>query len=105
MNRLDSADAANKIIELGRNVAETVTRCSISMLVSRRDELESMVRNENNCLAKNMPPEISIIDNSNISNNYHLNPSGLHLNRKGDGAFALNMIKHIKAHPVSVTKK
>ena len=105
MNRLDSVDAANKIIELGRNVADTGTRYSISMLVSRRGELESMVRTENNCLAKNMPPEISIIDNSNISNNYHLNSSGLHLNRKGDGAIALNIIKHIKAHPVNVTKK
>ena len=52
-----------------------------------------------------MPPEISTIDNSNISNNYHLNSSGLHLNRKGDGALALNIIKHVKAHPVSVAKK
>ena len=95
MNSLDAEDIANKIIELGRNIADTGTRCSISMLISRRDELESMVRNVNNCLAKNMPPEISTIDNSNISNNYHLNSSGLHLNRKGDGALALNIIKHV----------
>ena len=101
MNSLDAEDVANKIIELGINIADTGTRCSIS----RRDELESMVRNVNNSLAKNMQPEISTIDNSNISNNYHLNSSGLHLNRKGDGALALNIIKHVKAHPVSVAKK
>ena len=52
-----------------------------------------------------MPPEICTIDNSNISNSYHLNSSGFHLNRKGDGALALTIIKHVKAHPVSVTKK
>ena len=52
-----------------------------------------------------MPPEISTIDNNNINNNYHLNSCGLHLNRKGDGALALNIIKHVKAHPVSVAKK
>ena len=78
MKSRDAEDVANKVIELGRNIADTGTRCSISMLISRRDELESMVRNVNNCLAKNMPPEISTIDNSNISNNYHLNSSGLH---------------------------
>ena len=105
MNSLDAEDVANKIIELGRNIADTGTRFSILMLVSRRDELESMVRNVNNRLAKNMPPEISTIDNSNISNNYHLNSSGLHLNRKGDGALALNIIKHVKVHPASVAKK
>ena len=64
-----------------------------------------MVRNVNNCLAKNVPPEINTMDNSNISNNHPLNSSGLHLNRKGDGALALNIIKHVKAHPVSVAKK
>ena len=105
MSSLDAEDVANKIIELGRNIADTGTRYSISMLISRRDELESMVRNVNNCLAKNMPPEISTIDNSNISNNYHLNSRGLHLNRKGDAAHALNIVKHAKAHPVSVAKK
>ena len=75
------------------------------MLISRRDELESMVRNVNNSLAKYMPPVISTIDNSNISDNYRLNSSCLHLNRKGDGALALNIIEHVKARPVSVTKK
>ena len=104
-NSLDAEDVANKIIELGRNIADTGTRCSILMLISRRDELEFMVRNVNSCLAKNMPPDISTIDNRNISNNYHLTSSGLHLNRKGDGALALNIIKHVKAHPVSVAKK
>ena len=52
-----------------------------------------------------MPPEINTINNSNISNNYHLNSSGLHLNSKRDGALALNIIKHVKAHPVGVAKK
>ena len=37
VNSLDTEDVANKIIELGRNVADTGTRCSISILVSTRD--------------------------------------------------------------------
>ena len=45
MNSLDAEDVANKRIELGRNIADTGTRCSILMLISRRGELKSMVRN------------------------------------------------------------
>ena len=32
-------------------------------------------------------------------NGYHLNGSGLHLNRKGDAALARNFINHIKNKP------
>ena len=46
MNGLYGEDVANKILKLGQNVASPGTRCSISILVSRRDELESMVRNK-----------------------------------------------------------
>ena len=60
MNSLDAEDVANKIIELGRNMADTGPRCSISMLISRRDELESMVRNVNNCLAKNNHQKLAL---------------------------------------------
>ena len=52
LNSLDTEDLANKIIELGKNVANTGTRCFISMLISRRDEPESMVRNVNNSQPK-----------------------------------------------------
>ena len=47
-----------------------------------------------NCLLNES--EITIIDNSNITLN-HLNRSGLHLNKRGDGALALNIINFIKA--------
>ena len=95
---LDAEQIADKIFELGRNIVNSGTSCTISTLVERQNELNSMVRDVNKFLLQNLPRELSIIDNSNLAAGYHLNVSGLHLNRNGDGALALNIIRHIKSH-------
>ena len=46
-------------------------------------------------LKKNLPSKIELIDHSSITEG-HLNGSGLHLNQRGDGALAFNLIKHIR---------
>ena len=60
-----------------------------------------MVRKVNNILEKLIKSEtnIDIIDNDNIRSEYHLNSSGLHLNRKGDVALARNYISYLKSSP------
>ena len=98
LNELNAEQIADKIFELGRKIVNSGTSCTISTLVERQDELNSMVRDVNKFLIQNLPRELSIIDNSNLTASYHLNASGLHLNRKGDGALALNIIRHIKSH-------
>ena len=43
-NELDAEQIANKVFELGRNIVNSGTSCTISTLVERQDELNSMVR-------------------------------------------------------------
>ena len=49
----------------------------------------------NKILSESLSESIAFIDNSNIELG-HLNRSGLHLNRRGNGAFAYNLINPIK---------
>ena len=94
-------EVAEKIIHLGRNIVNKGTACTISMLTTRSDGLNPMVRKVNNILEKLIKSEtnIDIIDNDNIQSEYHLNSSGLHLNRKGDAALARNYISYLKSSP------
>ena len=46
-------------------------------------------------LKKSLPSKIELIDHSSITEG-HLNGSGLHLNQRGDGAMAFNLMKHIR---------
>ena len=55
-----------------------------------------MVRDVNKFLIQNLPHELSIIDNSNLTASYHLNASNL--NRQGIGELALNITRHVKSH-------
>ena len=94
-------EVAEKIINLGRNIVNKGTACTVSMPTTRSDGLNPMVRKVNNILEKLIKSErnIDIIDNDNIRSEYHLNSSGLHLNRKGDAALALNYISYLKSSP------
>ena len=94
-------EVAEKIINLGRNIVNKGTTCTVSMLTTRSDGLNPMVRKVNNILEKLIKSEtnIDIIDNDNIRSEYHLNSSGLHLNRKGDAALARNYISYLKSSP------
>ena len=71
--------------------------CSISLLTKRTDGLNPLVQQVNNLIEKGIESETNIdfINNDTISD-YHLNSSGLHLNRKGDAALARNIIQYIK---------
>ena len=59
--------------------------CSISLLTKRTDGLNPLVQQVNNLIEKGIESETNIdfINNDTISD-YHLNTSGLYLNRKGD---------------------
>ena len=94
-------EVAEKIINIGRNIVNKGTAFTISMLTTRSDGLNPMVRKVNNILEKLIKSEtnIDIIDNDNIRSEYHLNSSGLHLNRKGDAALARNYISYLKSSP------
>ena len=64
----------------------------------RTDGLNPLVQQVNSLIEKGLKSEsnIDFINNDTISE-YHLNSSGLHLNRKGDAALARNIIQYIKS--------
>ena len=83
-------DIANNIFNL-KTINSQGTKCSVSGTIRRDDKGEQI----NNYLKDLLPAECVLIDNNNISLS-HLNKSGLHLNRRGSGAFARNLISHIR---------
>ena len=54
LNELDAEQIADKIFELGRKIVNSGTSCTISTLVERQDELNSMVRDVNKFLIQNL---------------------------------------------------
>ena len=103
-NDLAQGASCNEVIQritnLTRNIVSNGMTCSVSMLTKRTDGLNPLVNQVNNLLEKAFESEarINIINNEAI-NEYHLNGSGLHLNRKGDAALTRNFINHIKNKP------
>ena len=93
-------EVSERIIDLGKNIVNKGMTCSISMLTKRTDGLNPLVQQVNNLIEKGLKSEsnIDFINNDTISE-YHLNSSGLHLNRKGDAALARNIIQYIKSRP------
>ena len=87
-------EIAKNIIALTKSAEQEGIKCAVSNIVKRDDHDLWNKAQIVNCLSND--PEVSIIDNSNITLN-HLNRSGLHLNKRGDGALALNIISFIKA--------
>ena len=79
---------------LGLTICQEHQQCSISSLMTRKGELNNNVKQVN---AKEIKTEtfIKLICNNNITSN-HLNNGGLHLNKMGDGALALNLINHVR---------
>ena len=68
----------------------------MSSLIQRNDELWEKGQKVNVALKRILPDQCSFfIDNSNI-NTSHLNRSGLHLNKRGSAALALNFINFIR---------
>ena len=71
------------------------------MLTRRADGFNPLVSQVKTILEKlaKSEPNIDLINIDNIRSDYHLNSSGLHLNRKGDAALARNYIQYLKSNP------
>ena len=86
-----------KIIKLADEIERNGKRCEISSIITRRGELNEKGKQVNERLH-------NIVDDSSslrfICNKIflfnHLDNGGLHLNKRGDGALALNFINHIR---------
>ena len=85
----------NDIFQLANKREECGIKCTISELITRRDENNEKVRLVNEAGRKKSKTNIGLVKHDNIIGN-HLNYGGLHLNRRGDGALVLNMINCIR---------
>ena len=92
---LTPRDTVHDIVRLAKYITGQGIKCSISSIIFRDDDLWMKGQAVNKILMESLPESIAFIDNSNIELG-HLNRSGLHLNRRGNGAFAYNLINHIK---------
>ena len=94
---LSPDDIAHNVVNLVKSVTSKGIKCSVSSLVQRNDELWEKDQKVNVALKRilHVPDQCSFIDNSNI-NTSHLNRSGLHPNKRGSAALALNFINFIR---------
>ena len=92
---LSPDDIARNVVNLVKSVTSEGIKCSVSSLIQRNDELWEKGQKVNVALKRILPDQCSFIDNSNI-NTSHLNRSGLHLNKRGSAALALNFINFIR---------
>ena len=88
-------DIANNVFNLVKTINSEGIKCSVSGVIRRDDELSEKGQQVNSYLKGLLPAQCMLIDNNNLSLS-HLNKSGLHLNRRGSGAFARNLITHIR---------
>ena len=88
-------DIAENIQILAKQITELGIGSSVSSIITRRDGLSEKASKVNVLLRKSLPSKIELIDHSSITEG-HLNGSGLHLNQRGDGAMAFNLMKHIR---------
>ena len=94
---LSPDDIAHNVINLVtcKSVTSEGIKCSVSSLIQRNNELWEKGQKVNVVLKRILPDQCSFIYNSNI-NTSHLNRSGLHLNKRGNAALALNFINFIR---------
>ena len=89
---------AEKIMEKGKKIEDHGIRCTISELVTRSDVsiYNNKVKSVNMKLKEiTAKTKIGFVEQSTIGYE-HLNFGGLHLNKRGDGALALNFIRYIR---------
>ena len=93
---MDSPEViVDKILSLTKMITSRGITYSISQIIVRDHKLWHKVSKVNDLLAKKVTEGISTINHDSITVE-HLNRSRLHLNRRGVGALAFNMIKFIK---------
>ena len=84
-----------QILEIARNVRNKGINCTVSFLIKRKDQYSLKVEEINNLLYRELPTGINIIKHENITAQ-RLNQGGIHLNKRGDGALALNFVNDIR---------
>ena len=90
----DTAEqVTNNITKLAYEIERHDIKCTVSSIITRKGELDSKVHQVNEELSSRF--KTKFVCNQNITLN-HLNNGGLHLNKRGDGALALNFINHIR---------
>ena len=96
LSKTSAGQVTDNILKLAAEIKKHGIKCSISSLITRKGELNK-VKQVNAKLAKEIKTDtcIKLICNNNITSN-HLNNEGLHLNKRGDRALALNLINHIR---------
>ena len=89
---------ADRITQIGKRIEDHGIKYIISELVTRNDvsTYNNKVKSVNNKLREiTAKTKIGFVEQSNIGYE-HLNFGGLHLNKRGDGALALNFIHYIR---------
>ena len=89
-----SKEVVSKIVSLTNKLKVHEINIVVSSLIIRSGPLNDKVIEVNELLKSNSD-KFEIVEHSNISGT-HLKGSGLHLNKRGDGALALNFIKCIR---------
>ena len=97
----NAKDVADKITNLTAVVSQKGIKCSVSEIIARDDELCGKVKDGNRILCEFLPEHIKLIFNNNIKVG-HLNRSGLHLNARGTGTLAYNLIQFMKSSDFSL---
>ena len=98
----NAKDVADRITNLAAVVSQKGIECSVSEIITRDDELWGKVKDVNRILHECLPEHIKLISNDNIVIVGHLNRSGLHLNGRGTGALAYNLIQFMKSPDFSL---
>ena len=94
----DDNEIAKKIAMLAKTMKTGDNAVYISGIIKRdNDKINKQMSNVNNFL-KGLCRDAGFlfIDNNNIEVRYHLNRSGLHLNRFGDSILAFNVISALR---------
>ena len=87
-------EVVSKIVSLANKLKEHRINVVILSIIIRSGPLNNRVIEVDELLKANSD-KFEIVEHSNISG-IHLNGGGLHLNKRGDGALALNIIKCIR---------
>ena len=101
-NSLRSSNKPNEItieiIELATNLKTDTNEIVVSSIVPRRDHPSEKAEKDNDAL-KIITSTLGLdfIQHSNINNDTHLKPKGLHLNNKSTSTLCENFLKLIKA--------
>ena len=93
---LSADQVKDNIFEIARNIRNKGINCTVSSLIKRKDQYSVNLEEINNLLYRELPTGINIIKHENITAQ-HLNQGGIHLNKRGDGALALNFINDIRS--------